>query len=323
MGSVKAKKVDFDGMVAGAARDAGQGRNLRSKKALIGRDVVRKIEEHFSQQGRTIQAIPIKLIDLGENIRHSYDRESLQTLAASLKTDGLIQFPTLALKKSKGGSKLVCRNGHRRILAAESLGWEKIECVILPFDSIREELYHTINANLRENVFYLDLAEAYHSAHELGESDLEIAKRVGLNQRTVRWYRRLMEMSPQCRELARANPDLFTATWAVRLARLGPLPTPKKLEKWMRLMLRSGRTFIKEDEVAVKPAKEPNEDQQQALVGLQKRFRRRGGQSEARQNHEFLMQLVACGYMSHKKVTTIEYQIFGEKLTESLHKGAD
>lgn len=297
-------------MVRGAALDS--SRSSKRKPTTIAHDAVEKIEGQLASHGRTIQVVPINIIDLGENIRLAYDSDELKKLAQSIKSDGLIQFPTLGLKKTPTGPKLVCRNGHRRILAAELLGWDKIECVILPFDSHKQEMFHSLNANMRETMFYLDIAEAYDKVHKLGESDQAIALRVGMNQRTIRWYRRLVEMSPACKSLIRANPELFNATWAIQLARLGDLPSPKVLESWMNRMVKLGKTFItepKEDS----PEPKSNKERSEAITGLQKHFKGRDGAGQIKWAHDFLHQLTRCGYLSPRLVARIEGEIFGAK----------
>ncbi|MCX6128778.1 MAG: ParB N-terminal domain-containing protein [Proteobacteria bacterium] len=187
---------------------------------MIPVSVYAQLQAQIDKNGKTIQKVPLESIKLDENIRESYDEQGLKVLAESMQRDGLIQFPTLCLKATPSGEfSLVCKNGHRRILAAKLLGWQLIESVILPFASARDELYHTIAANLREDVFYLDLAQAYQQAHHLGESDTSIAERVGVNVRTVGWYRRLTKLPSECQVLCRQYPDLFNATWAIKLAR--------------------------------------------------------------------------------------------------------
>ncbi len=215
------------------------------KSGGISKAALQQLLALIEKNGRTIQKVPLESIHLDENIRESYDDGALKQLADSLAKDGLIQFPTLALKEHKtvGTTAFVCKNGHRRILAAKSLGWKAIECVILPFASARDELYHTIAANLREDVFYLDMASAYHQAARLGESDQAIAERSGVNPRTVGWYRRLTRMSLECQAICRQHSDLFNATWAIKLARQGELPVPAVLLKQMLTMIARQKAF--------------------------------------------------------------------------------
>ena len=212
----------------------------------ISKAAVQQLRGLIEKNGRTIQKVPLESIHLHENIRETYDDVGIKHLADSLDKDGLIQFPTLALKDQKSdpsGAAFICKNGHRRILAAKSLGWKTIECIILPFASAKDELYHTIAANLREDVFYLDLASAYQQAARLDESDQTIAERSGVNPRTVGWYRRLTRMSPECQTLCRLHSDVFNATWAIKLARLGELPAAAILLRQMQSLLARQQAF--------------------------------------------------------------------------------
>lgn len=256
-------RKNLEKMVKGAAREVVSSRpapqragatvappevESDEKKAApggISKVALQQLRELIEKNGRTIQKVPVDSIHLHENIRETYDETALKQLADSLSKDGLIQFPTLALKdqKTENGAAFICKNGHRRVLAAKSLGWKTIECVILPFASAKDELYHTIAANLREDVFYLDLAAAYQQAARLGESDDAIAERSGVNPRTVGWYRRLTRMSADCQALARQHAELFNATWAIKLARQGELPAPAQLLKQMEAILARHKAF--------------------------------------------------------------------------------
>ncbi|MBC7658690.1 MAG: ParB N-terminal domain-containing protein [Chitinophagaceae bacterium] len=242
--SVESKQTQIDDKRIGATVAAPDAEDTKSNTG-ISKSALTQLRSLMEKNGRTIQKVPLESIHLHENIRENYDEVALKHLADSLEKDGLIQFPTLALKDQDidGNAAFICKNGHRRVLAAKSLGWKTIECVILPFASAKDELYHTIAANLREDVFYLDLASAYQQAARLGESDQAIAERSGVNPRTVGWYRRLTRMSPECQTLCRQHSDIFNATWAIKLARLGELPAPALLLKQMQSQLARQQAF--------------------------------------------------------------------------------
>jgi ParB-like chromosome segregation protein Spo0J len=283
-------------------------------------NVVAVLKEQLAKNGRSLQSIPVNLIELGENIRTIYGAEELKKLEDSLKSDGLIQMPTICLKEKNGVYAFVCKNGHRRVLAAKNLGWEKIECIVRPFDSVRDELYHMINANMREDVFYLDLARAYEQGADLGESDNDIGARVGVNPRTVRWYRRLSKFSPGCEALVRSHPDLFNATWAINLARKGELPESSVLELNMSMMVKVGRTWIE--------MRKPDAERQGAEAGsnvrvekarhnLSRMFSGKNGDHNAMWARNFLAQLVDAGYLPKKYMITIGKEVIHASGTES------
>jgi ParB-like chromosome segregation protein Spo0J len=276
--------------------------------------VFEQLQAQIQKNGKTIQKVPVESIKLNENIREAYNDEHLKTLADSMQKDGLIQFPTLCLKAGPNGEfTFVCKNGHRRILAAKSLGWKTIECVILPFASTRDELYHTIAANLREDVFYLDLAQAYQQANHLGESDQAIAERVGVNPRTVGWYRRLTTMAPECQALCRQYPDLFHATWAIQLARKGELPPLAVLMKQMQFMLARYQALKNNADQAAQPDRLPKtidaEQQREAKASLKSLFSGARGSSEAQQAWQLVEQLCIAGYFKPALLNRMRRQL--------------
>jgi|GEM_PF-2957270 ParB-like chromosome segregation protein Spo0J len=319
-------KKNLEKMVKGAAREVTTARDNRagasaaalnpsepsSSKGLT-QAAYRQLMEQIAKHGKTIQKVPLESIRLHENIRESYHEDSLRILAASMEREGLIQFPTICLKDEGSEPAFVCKNGHRRILAAKTLGWKTIECMILPFASARDELYHTIAANLREDVFYLDLASAYQAASRLGEDDQAIADRVGVNMRTVGWYRRLTRMSPECQALARKHADLFSATWAIKLARQGELPAPAQLLKLMEAQL--SRHLALQDrsreEAAAEDAgaKASREQKQLVREQLKSLFGGDQGEGQAQFAWGLLEQLTQAGYLSPKQLERMKRQL--------------
>ena len=304
--SVKANQ-NLKRMVSQAGKQVASSRSRKNVgTAKLSASVSKKIRAELEKNGRLIQKIPLDLIHLDENVRTKYDDKKLQILANSLREDGLIQFPTLSLRKIGSNYELVCKNGHRRILAAKLLGWKKVDAIIVPFDNEKEELYHTINANLRENVFYLDIALAYQEASKIGEKDATIAERVGVNVRTVGWYRRLTKMSATCQRLCRQHSELFTATWAVKLARQGELPASRRLEVMMREMIKEGRAWVSQSESSKEIVGVSEESKKKAYTKVQKLFSGR----KANENIEFttglLESLTEAGYLSkiaYKKIS--------------------
>ena len=294
-------------MVSQAGKQISGSRSKKSVgSAKLSPTVSKKIRSQLEENGRLIQKIPLELIHLDENVRTKYDEKKLQILANSLREDGLIQFPTLCLRKVGSSYELVCKNGHRRILSAKLLGWAKIDCIIVPFDNEREELYHTINANLRENVFYLDIALAYQEAARIGEKDAVIAERVGVNVRTVGWYRRLTKMSATCQRLCRQHSEMFTATWAVKLARQGELPPSRKLEAMMRQMIKEGRAWVSQNEDSKEIVGVSEESKKKAYNKVQRMFSGRKGVEHTEFTTTLLENLTQAGYLSkvaHKKIT--------------------
>ncbi|MBF0440483.1 MAG: ParB N-terminal domain-containing protein [Oligoflexales bacterium] len=308
-------KSHLKNMVKGAAEEISSTKKSspsvkscdETPPAFLSREVTKSLLEQIKKNGRTIQNIPIHLIDLTENIRKSYNDDTLSSLAESLKEDGLIQYPTLCIKQHGKNHLLICKNGHRRILAARKLGWKQIECTIMSFDSAKEELYHSINANLSDDVFYLDLAEAYQETSNLGESDQEIARRVGVNPRTVGWYRRLTKISDASKKMIRSHPSLFNATWAIKLARKGELPGSNILEPWLKRMIDTGRASIDyHDVIERKGATSTSADtKEKARARIKTLFTGSSGTQNLKWARNFLIQLHEAGFLTKSSLENI------------------
>ena len=273
----------------------------------------KKLHDIIKEQGKTVQKIPLAMISISENIRQAYDDSRLDVLAQSLEKDGLIQYPSVCLKKDENkGYYLICRNGHRRILAAQKLGWQTIDAVVMSLENATDELYYTINANLSEDVYYLDIAKAYQRAAHLGESDQDIADRVGVNYRTVGWYRRLAAMPASCEELARKHPDVFTPTWAIQIARKGDLPQETLLLAQMKEMLsRVARQGASSENTASQKTK--LKQRREMKKQLKERFSEMSdGEKSVYQN--LFKDLALGGFLSPKALASIEKQLLGTNI---------
>ncbi len=313
----EAAKKNLEKMVKGAAREVSSSRPGASAQAVpavsensqrsVSKAVYQQLQDQIAKHGKTIQKVPVESIRLHENIRETYQSEALQSLVHSMEKEGLIQYPTVCLKDEGSEPAFVCKNGHRRIMAAKQLGWKTIECVILPFASARDELYHTIAANLREDVFYLDLAAAYQQASRLGESDQAIADRIGVNMRTVSWYRRLTKMSAECQALCRQHPELFGATWAIKLARQGELPAPALLLKQMQAMLARQQALASGQDSGAK-VELSKEQKLAAREQLKQMFGSESGATQVQFAWNLLHQLTQAGLVSQKQLERIRKQ---------------
>lgn len=307
-GMQKIAQNNLKKMVSGAGQKATKHRQ-KTSKAILSRSNYDQLVEQMNKNGKTIQKVPISMIDLGQNIREQYDSDKLKILADSISHDGLIQHPTLCLTRSDSKRLgFICRNGHRRILAVKSLGWETVEAMIVPFKSEQDAIYHSINANLKEDVFYLDLSYAYQDAADMGESDQDIGKRVGVNPRTVGWYRRLTKMSLTCQALCRKHPEIFNATWAVKLARQGELPNGKILETKMREILRRS---LRSGGAARGGSLEINmQKRRSARIKLKRMMSDRRHAPHRSFSLQLLNELVSAGYISARAWQKIENEFF-------------
>ncbi len=234
-------------MVRAAASEAQANKaNVEIKERdhkAISSDAVTKLLNEIKEKGKITSTVPISKIIIDENVRKQFSQENINTLGESLKDVGLLHNIILHIVEKNGEFYFHCVSGKRRVLAAESIGWEKIEADISLGENKIESLYIGAIANLHESVFWLDNANLYEKLFSFGHTDEQIATRVKVNPRTVGWFRRLAKMSSACQELAYSYPDLFNSRWAQQVARHGELPEGDLLQEHMQQMIIQKRTW--------------------------------------------------------------------------------
>lgn len=127
--------------------------------------------------------------------RRDFDELSLQELAASIKTSGIIQ-PLVVRKSEKGALELIA--GERRLKAAKLAGLKQVPIVIRRATTDRESLELALIENIqRQNLNCVDEALAYFQLIEdFSLTQEEVADRVGKDRATVANYLRLLRLPP-------------------------------------------------------------------------------------------------------------------------------
>jgi len=150
--------------------------------------------------------------------RSSFDDQELEALAASIRTQGLVQ-PLVVTLDSDGTYSIVA--GERRWRAARRAGLEEVPVVIRGDLDDRSRLELALVENLqRSDLNALEEAEAYATLQErFGLSQEEVAVRVGKGRTTITNSLRLLKLPPEIRELLRAGR--LTAGQARPLLALG------------------------------------------------------------------------------------------------------
>ncbi len=150
--------------------------------------------------------------------RSSFDDHELEALAASIRTQGLVQ-PLVVTIDSDGTYSIVA--GERRWRAARRAGLEEVPVVIRGDLDDRSRLELALVENLqRSDLNALEEAEAYATLQEkFGLSQEEIAVRVGKGRTTITNSLRLLKLPQEIRELLRAGQ--LTAGQARPLLALG------------------------------------------------------------------------------------------------------
>lgn len=126
--------------------------------------------------------------------RKTFDEESLQELAESIKQKGVIQ-PVLAEVDPLDNNRYIIIAGERRFRASHLAGIEKLPLIIKSF-SEEDKLEIALIENIqRENLKPIEEAKAYRQIMEsLNLNQQDIAERVGKNRSTVANSLRLLKL---------------------------------------------------------------------------------------------------------------------------------
>lgn len=138
--------------------------------------------------------------------RRHFDEETIRELASSIREFGILQ-PIVVTKKEKDvptGTEVEYEliAGERRLLAARSLGMERIPAIIRHVDMERERLELAIIENLqREDLNGIEMARAFSRLQdEFRLTQREIAARLGKSRESVANTMRLLDLPSYIQE---------------------------------------------------------------------------------------------------------------------------
>lgn len=181
-----------------------------------------------------IRALPLaQLAPSPFNPRRAVDQELLAELAASIRTDGVLQpivvrpitkDSTQRLADLDNGARWQIIAGHRRVAAAELAGLAEVPAVVRAMTDADVKAAHLIENLQRENLQALEEAEGYARLRdEEGLATAEaIAARVGRKKGVVYNRLKLLELCDEARTALAAG--LIGAEVGVLIARI---PVPK------------------------------------------------------------------------------------------------
>lgn len=135
--------------------------------------------------------------------RKSFNDDSMQDLAASVREHGIIQ--PLLVRRTPDGFELIA--GERRLRAAKLAGLTTVPAIVRELaDKEMAELAMIENLQ-REDLHFLEEAEGFQQLlANFGLTQEELARRVGKNQSTIANKLRLLRLSPEVRhELVAAS----------------------------------------------------------------------------------------------------------------------
>jgi ParB family chromosome partitioning protein len=148
-----------------------------------------------------LQELPI--IDVVPNPnqpRIVFSKESIQELANTIQTHGLIQ----PIVVQKNGSKYELISGERRLRACKVAGFQKIPAIVKQVSSVESMEMALIENIQREDLNPIDEAIAYRKISETtGQKITELAEKVGKNRATISNLIRLLSLPEPVQNLVR------------------------------------------------------------------------------------------------------------------------
>ena len=182
--------------------------------------------------------------------RQSFDPETLEELARSMKRDGVLQ--PIIVRSAGDGFELIA--GERRWRAAQMAGLLKIPALVKEVEDDRRLEIALVENLQREDLNPLDSAEAFRTLiDDLGLTQQDVAARVGKQRATVANLLRLLTLPRVVRDKIRAG-DLSTGH-AKALASLGSAKLQIKLAE----RVARGELSVRQLEAIVKRAQVPPE----------------------------------------------------------------
>ena len=152
--------------------------------------------------GRPLE-VPVELVDPNPHQpRRSFDEAELNELAASLKTNGLIQPIVVRPSATDGRYELIA--GERRLRASKLAGLGTIQVVVRETDAMTQAQLALVENIQRSDLNPLERAESYRTlSDQLGLTVTELATRLGEDRSTVSNHLRLLDLAEPVRLLIR------------------------------------------------------------------------------------------------------------------------
>ena len=226
---------------------------MASRNSGLGRGLDSILFDNSANSAPSSTAISVSRLEArAEQPRKNFDQQSLQALAESIRTHGVLQ-PLIVRESGNGFYQIVA--GERRFRAAKLAGLTEVPVVVVSTDDLTTaqlalvENVQREDLNAAEEAFaYRELSEVWHMTQE------EIAAKIGKSRSAVANAIRLTELPGELMELLR--------TGAISAGHARALLAMEDREAQLRLAeaARDGGMTVRELEKAVKKetAKEKN-----------------------------------------------------------------
>lgn len=154
------------------------------------------------EKTRGICSIPIQSVAANpRQPRHTFDSQSLDALADSIRQVGLLQ-PISVRKTDAAKYELIA--GERRLRACRQLGFVYIDAIVVAASATRSALLALVENLQREDLHYFDEAEGYAAVLEESQMTQEwLAIRIGKSQSAIANKLRLLRLSSEVRNALR------------------------------------------------------------------------------------------------------------------------
>ena len=154
------------------------------------------------ERDRPPQEVPVDRIDPNPHQpRKEMVAESLAELAASIRTNGIIQ-PLVVIPRPDGRYELVA--GERRLRAAKLAELATVPVVVRDVEAHEQAQMALVENVQREDLNPIDRAEAYRALQkQLGLTQSELAERVGEERSKVANHLRLLDLAGEVQSLVR------------------------------------------------------------------------------------------------------------------------
>lgn len=134
--------------------------------------------------------------------RKAFSDDSLQQLATSLRSTGMIQ--PVIVRKVDEGYQLIA--GERRLRAAKLAGLDSVPAIVRDVDGLTQAQMGLIENTQREDLNAIDRATAYQALlQQLGLTQAELAHRIGDDRSTIANHLRLLELPTSVQDAVAAG----------------------------------------------------------------------------------------------------------------------